>query len=104
MRAWCPPGTRPDVSQQMVRDYIYAFVAVAPALGLMMALVLPFSNTIMMNMFLAQVEKEFADFFVVMQVDGASYHNSQELIMPENMRLITQPPRSGENAPSLLIS
>jgi DDE superfamily endonuclease len=100
MRSWCPPGTRPEVSQQMVREYIYAFVAVAPALGLMTTLVLPFSNTTMMNLFLAQVEKEFADFFVVMQVDGASYHQSQELIIPENIRLIAQPPRSAELNPT----
>jgi hypothetical protein len=100
MRAWCPDGTRPEVSQQMVRDYIYAFVAVAPASGQMTALVLPFSNTTMMNLFLAQVEKEFSGFFVVMQVDGASYHNSQELIITENIRLITQPPRSAELNPT----
>ena len=48
MRAWCAPGIRPDAPQQLVREYLYAFVAVAPSLGRMSALVLPFSNTAML--------------------------------------------------------
>lgn len=100
MRAWCAPGIRPDAPQQLVREYLYAFVAVAPSLGRMTALVLPFSNTAMMNLFLEQVAEDFADFFVVMQVDGASYHSSGDLLIPENIRLIIQPPRSPELNPT----
>ena len=70
MRAWCGPGVRPEGGQQLVREYLYSFVAVAPALGRMTALILPFSNTEMMNLFLAQVSADFANYFVVMQVDG----------------------------------
>lgn len=95
-RAWCGPGVRPEGKQQFVRDYLYSFVAVVPALGMMTALVLPFSNTEMMNLFLKQVAQEFADYFVVMQVDGAAYHTGQDLVVPENIRLIVQPPRSPE--------
>jgi len=72
MSAWCGSGIRPAGGQQLVREYFYSFVAVAPVLGSMTALVLPFSNTEMMNLFLAQVAEEFIDYFVVMQVDGAS--------------------------------
>ncbi|UJB72535.1 hypothetical protein HRE53_28430 (plasmid) [Acaryochloris sp. 'Moss Beach'] len=60
-RAWCAPGIRPESGQQLVREYLYGYVAVAPALGKMSALVLPFSNTQMMNLFLAQVADEFSD-------------------------------------------
>lgn len=94
MRAWCAPGIRPESGQQFVREYLYGYVAVAPALGKMSALVLPFSNTQMMNLFLAQVADEFSDYFVVMQVDGASYHTGKKLVIPDNIRLIVQPPRS----------
>jgi hypothetical protein len=96
MRAWCGPGMRPEGGQQLVREYLYGFVAVAPALGMMTALVLPFSNTEMMNLFLNQVAQEFVDYFVVMQVDGAAYHTAQDVVVPENIRLIVQPPRSPE--------
>jgi hypothetical protein len=37
MRAWCGPGIRPQGGQQLVREYLYSFVAVAPALGMMTA-------------------------------------------------------------------
>jgi hypothetical protein len=99
-QAWCPGTIRPDSPQQLVREYLYAFVALAPSLGRMSALVLPFSNTDMMNLFLEQVSEEFSDFFIVMQVDGASYHGSKDLMVPENIRLIAQPPRSPELNPT----
>ena len=35
MSAWCGPGIRPAGGQQLVREYLYSFVAVAPALGSM---------------------------------------------------------------------
>jgi hypothetical protein len=95
-RAWCGPGVRPEGKQQSVREYLYSFVAVVPALGMMTALVLPFSNSEMMNLFLKQVAHEFADYFVVMQLDGAAYHTGQDVVVPENIRLIVQPPRSPE--------
>ena len=71
-------------------------MAVVPALSMMTALVLPFSNTEMINLFLKQAAQEFGDYFVVMQVDGAAYHTTAELMIPENIRLIVQPPRSPE--------
>lgn len=93
-RAGAPPGIRPSVAKQIVREYIYAFAAVAPALGEMTALVLPDANTEMMNLFLGQVAREFADYFIIIQVDGATYHHSAGLVVPENIRLIEQPARS----------
>jgi hypothetical protein len=88
MPAWCPPGIRPLVGQQIVREYVYAYAAVAPKLGKMTALVLPYANTQMMNLFLEQVSKEFKDYFLVMQVDGAAWHCSHNLVIPENIRLL----------------
>lgn len=40
-RAWCPPGVRALVAKQIVRDSVYTYAAVAPALGQMTTLVLP---------------------------------------------------------------
>lgn len=99
MPAWCPPGIRPIVSQQIVREYVYAYAAVAPELGQITALVLPYANTEMMNLFLDQVSKEFKDYFLVMQVDGAAWHSSKELVIPENIRLLLQPSYSPELNP-----
>ena len=99
MSAWCPNGIRPVVGQQMSREYVYAYAAVAPELGLMTALVLPYANTEMMNLFLEQVSFEFKDYFLIMQVDGAAWHCSKSLLIPENIRLISQPAHSPELNP-----
>ncbi len=99
MKAWCPPGLRPLVAQQVVREYVYAYAAVAPELGQMVTLVLPYANTQMMNLFLEQVSMEFAEYFVIMQVDRAGWHRSQDLAIPENIRLLLQPAHSPELNP-----
>lgn len=79
---WCPKGIRPTVAKQQVRQYIYAYAAVAPSNGQMTCLILPYANTKMMNLFLQQVSIEFADFFVVLQLDKASWHRSNCLVIP----------------------
>jgi len=92
---------RPQVAKQTVRESVYAYAAVAPELGQMTALVLPDANTQMMNLFLEQVSQEFTDYFIVMQVDRASWHRCDALVVPENIRLLLQPPYSPELNPTL---
>ena len=96
---WCPPGFRPTIARQQVRQYVYAFVAVAPSLGMMSSLVLPYANTKMMNLFLQQVSLEFRDYFIVLQLDRASWHRAKQLQVPENIRLLPQPSYSPEVMP-----
>jgi hypothetical protein len=69
---WCPKEVRPIVPKQQVRQYVYAYAAVAPSLGKMTCLTLPYANTKMMNLFLEQVSREFSDYFVILQLDKAS--------------------------------
>jgi transposase len=98
-RCWAPPGIRPHVPAQVVREYTYVYAAVAPALGQMVSLILPEASTAMMNLFLEQVSQTFAKHFILMQVDGAGWHRANELIIPENIRLIPQPAYSPELNP-----
>ncbi|MDQ6661199.1 MAG: IS630 family transposase [Chloroflexota bacterium] len=98
-RCWAPPGIRPSVPSQVVRESMYVFAVVAPSLGRLSALVLPTANTTMMNLFLSHVSQTFANFFIVMQVDQAGWHRSKELMVPENIRLIQQPAYSPEVNP-----
>jgi len=65
----------------------------------MTALILPFVNIEMMNIFLDHVSRDFKDFFVIMIVDQASWHMSKRLKIPENIRLIAQPAYSPELNP-----
>jgi transposase len=98
-RCWAPAGVRPVVARQVVREYVYVYSAVAPALGRMTSLLLPRADTAMMNLFLAHVGQEFRDSFIVMQVDRAGWHDTDQLEVPENMRLILQPAYSPELHP-----
>jgi hypothetical protein len=97
--AWAPPGVRPKAPRQVIRQSSYVFAAVAPEQGLMTSLILPSADTAMMNLFLAQVAQDFADYFIVMQVDQAGWHRAKDLHVPENMRLIFQPAYSPEVNP-----
>jgi transposase len=99
IRCWAPPGIRPHVPCQVVREYLYVYTAVAPVQGEMISLILPSADTAMMTLFLEHVSQTFAKFFIVMQVDGAGWHHSTELVIPSNMRLIEQPPYSPELNP-----
>jgi putative transposase len=98
-RCWAPPGMRPRVPAQVVREYTYVYTAVAPALGQMVSLILPEASTAMMNLFLEQVSQVFSTHFIVMQVDQAGWHRATDLVVPENIRLIPQPAYSPELNP-----
>lgn len=96
---WAPPGVRPTVVQQVVRESVYVYAAVAPALGQMASLILPGADTAAMNVFLRHGATTFADYFILLQLDGAGWHTSSALEVPENMRLIWQAPYSPELNP-----
>ena len=98
-RCWAPPGIRPHIPCQVVREYVYVYSAVAPVQGEMTSLILPAADTAMMTLFLEHVSQTFSKYFIVMQVDGAGWHHSGELVIPSNIRLITQPPHSPEVNP-----
>jgi transposase len=98
-RCWAPPGVRPEVSTQFIREYEYAFAAVSPQDGLLDTLVLPAVNTEAMGIFLAEVSQRHADEWIVMVLDGAGWHRAKRLKVPANMRLISLPPWSPQLNP-----
>ncbi len=98
-RTWVPPGIRPHSPRQVVREYSYVFSAVAPAQGYLTSLILPRANTAMMNLFLEHVAHEYPNYFIIMQVDQAGWHQAAGLIIPENIRLLPQPAHSPELNP-----
>lgn len=97
---WAPAGMRPEVPKQIVREFLYAYAAIAPALGKMTALLLPYANTDMMNIFLRQVSQDFSEFYIIMLVDRAGWHTSSKLNLPENIKFIEQPSHSPEVNPT----
>ena len=65
----------------------------------MTSLILPSADTAMMNLFLEHVSQTFSQYFLVIQVDQAGWHSAKDLVIPENIRLISQPAYSPELNP-----
>lgn len=98
-RCWAPPGLRPQVPMQIVREYTYVFGAVSPHDGVLHTLVLPEVNAEMMSIFLAEVAGHHPDQQMVMVLDGAGWHRARDLVVPENIQLLVLPPYSPQLNP-----
>ena len=82
-----------------IREYRYVYGAVEPNTGDGHFLVLPYSNTACMQFFLNYVSEQYKDDIVIMVCDGAAWHKSAELQLPENLKIIHIPPATPEMNP-----
>jgi putative transposase len=98
-RCWCVKGLRPVVPCRHIREYRYLYGAVEPLTGASFFLIMPWCNTEMMNLFLEELSKEFPDDDIVLVCDGAGWHKSNDLEVPENIRLLYLPPATPEMNP-----
>ena len=98
-RCWAPLPTRPIVSHQIVREYVYALAAVCPRDGQLVSLVMPWLDGETTSVFLEHAARQFADEFCVMLLDGAGWHRANDLRVPPNMKLLPLPPYSPELNP-----
>ena len=96
---WCFKGLRPTVPCHHVREYRYAYGAVDPQTGDSCFLVLPYSNTDCMNVFLQELSAVYPKDYILLVCDGASWHKAKALIIPENIRLFFLPPATPEMNP-----
>src|SRR5512135_2027416 len=64
IRCWAPPGIRPRVPCQFVREYVYVYSAVAPAQGKMTSLIRHSADSAMMTLFLKHVSQTFSKYFI----------------------------------------
>lgn len=93
-------GQRPPGLCDRRFDWTYIFAAVEPATGDEFALVLPTVSTVTMNLFLTDFAMTLApDDHVVMVLDGAGWHGSTAMMVPENITLVPLPPYSPECNP-----
>jgi transposase len=97
---WAPPGMRPVVGAQQVREYRSALLTVAPWEGRISALIASRSiDHDDMGRFLRETRRRFPRRYCILFLDGAGAHISQDLRVPENMHLEFLPPRSPELNP-----
>jgi transposase len=97
---WAPTGSRPTAIRQTEYEYLWVIGAVCPETGRAEGLLSPQLNTKIVNAFLVQFAASLpADEHAVMIWDGAGFHASKQLLVPENVSLITLPPYSPELNP-----
>lgn len=96
---WAPMGIRPVCGKQMVREYTYAYICVSPMDGRIDSLILPNMYTPTMSLFLEEISKRYPHEYVVVIMDGAPCHTSQELEVPKNMSIARIPPYSPQLNP-----
>jgi putative transposase len=96
---WCFPGVRPSVPCHHIREYRYAYGAVEPLTGESFFLVMPYCNTLCMNLFLGELSNAYPDDRIILVCDGASWHTAKALEIPSNIRLLFLPPATPEMNP-----
>jgi transposase len=89
---WALRGVRPSVGAQLVREFLYVFGAISPADGCHDSLILPAANTACMNHFLAELRSRHPGEYILVILDGAGWHKSKTLVIPEAMELAKLPP------------
>jgi transposase len=86
--------------RQTQYDYLWVIGAVCPETGQAEGLLSPRLNTEVINIFLEQFSQTLAeDEYAVMVWDGAGFHRSRHLQVPENITLVQLPPYSPELNP-----
>jgi putative transposase len=100
VRCWAPPGVRPRVAAQRIREYLYAYSAVCPQDGALFSLILPQANAATAEIFFNEFSKAHASYRVVMVMDQASWHPREGDERWENIRFIHQPAHSPELNPA----
>jgi transposase len=97
-RCWCPKPTRPVCYAMVTQEYTYAYAAVSTD-GTLDTLILPSTNSDCMQIFLDEVASRHSEERILMILDGAGWHTSGLLTIPDNMRLLSLPPYSPELNP-----
>jgi transposase len=96
---WAPIGVRPEIASQLVREYIYLYGAVCPKDGTCVFLVMPAPDTECFQIFLQTVAKKYSKELILLVLDGAGNHHSDELEVPDNIILHPLPPYAPELNP-----
>jgi len=102
-KCWCQKGIIPKVTQQLIREYTYAFSAVCPETGNVFSLIMPYANSEAMNIFINTLSEQQKDERIILCMDKAGWHTTNQLKIPDNIIVWFLPPYSPELNPVELI-
>lgn len=98
-RCWCRQDIRPTVPCHHIREYRYVYGAVSPLDGELFTLIMPYTNTECMNVFLNELSEQYAHDHILLIIDNAAWHRSSSLIVPDNIELYPLLPYTPELNP-----
>jgi transposase len=99
-RLWARRGSRPRAPKDCRYAWAYIFGAVCPARAIGAALVMPHANTEAMSAHLAEISRQVSPgAHALLVLDGAGWHSSNSLVVPDNITLMPLPPYSPELNP-----
>jgi hypothetical protein len=99
-RVWAKRGSRPRAPRDRRYEWAYLFGAVCPERSAGAAIVMPEVNVEAMNEHLTEINRRVSVGAVALLVlDGAGWHSSPRLKVPENIVLLPLPPYSPELNP-----
>ena len=96
---WAPRKVRPKLPSQRIRQSSYVYAAVCPESGDLCSLIMPYSNTDCMQIFLAEFARQRAGKPTLLIMDQAAWHKSSALKTYPNIFVKFQPPYSPELNP-----
>ena len=97
---WFKTGIRTPVKIKLGYKNFYLYSAVNPRVGKEFTLLLPNVNIDCMNVFLEELNKVNNGQKMVIIMDGAGWHKSEKLIIPNDIRTIILSPYSPELNPT----
>lgn len=102
-RVWARCGRRPTALVHRRYQWLYVYGFVRPTTGASWWCLLPTANTAAMQLALATFAREEgidAQHRAVLVLDGAGWHTTAKLVLPEGVHLVPLPPASPELQPA----
>ena len=97
---WAAKGSRPRADHDQRTKWAYIFGAICPERGKGAAWVLPYCNTLAMELHLEEISRTVAPgAHAILVLDQAGWHTTAKLTVPDNITLLPLPPRAPELNP-----
>ncbi len=99
-RRYCPRGFRPPYVVRRAYKWTYLYAAVEPTSGESFCMYLPGMDDRCLEAFLEGLGEAYADRRLLVVLDGAPSHTSEQFELPENVGLLRLPAYSPELNPA----
>ena len=99
-RRYCPKGFRPPYTVRRAYKWTYLYAAVEPTTGESFCMYLPGMDGGCLEVFLDGLSKTYSDHHLLVVLDGAPSHRSEQITHPENVSVLMLPAYSPELDPA----